>query len=81
MPKYLIDMPEGWGPGDCRGCKINCQLPDPEYDCPFILANAVKAEEVDCSPDFIVKHHLKNNKWEHRCEYNGKSVKLWATEE
>ena len=47
MPKYLIDMPEGWGSGLCNRCPVYsvkstaCGLGMP---CP--LANAVEAVEV-----------------------------------
>lgn len=86
MPKYLIDMPEGWRPKeahkscdlchfDSRGCQDDANF------CP--LANAVKAVEVE--PETEVKrwinHHLEKNKWVAQDEINGKPVKLWATEE
>ena len=50
MPKYLIDMPEHWGSGNCPHCQIQkCQhwrigRVIVKKDCP--LANAKEAVEV-----------------------------------
>ena len=81
MPKYLIDMPEGWGFGDWGYCPFThhcCNDGKCNTDCP--LANAVEAVEVDTESEIgrWSNHHLENNKWVSRTEVDGQPVTLYA---
>lgn len=84
MPKYLIDMPEGWKPCQCQAYIDNKSVVCPLFTnrkcgpaCHCPLANAKKAVEI--SKDEVGELAFV-------CEGEptpliGKPVKLWATEE
>lgn len=86
MPKYLIDMPEGWKIGHCEWIITDgnkhffcpnhkkCWRGGSPIPCP--LANAVKA--VEMTADNVGAYEVTN---EGEQTLHGKPVKLWATEE
>lgn len=68
MPKILVDVLEGWNPGDCSICQFNPCIHT--IVCP--LANAVKAEPIEIP--------LGDSGMLLDVIINGKSAKIWATE-